>query len=188
MASHGTCAVCPFFISFTSSSILGLLQHLKIAFIALEDPCPSYHRCVIIVLACILIPAIFCHYSPQDHLWSANCCIICPPLICPPLYRFPGCAYSPSNPFDYPPSYPISKSVEIVPIITYPCHIRVDHYHVIFVSGEFKPDLLAQGNSWDGPLCGTQYMARGGLEMVTECVGKDVDGLSIVHFPVVSNF
>jgi hypothetical protein len=101
---------------------------------------------------------------------------------------FSKVSYGPSNPFDYPPPYPIPDSAKIVPIITYPCHIRVDHYHVIFVSGEFKPDLLAQGNSWDGPLCGIQYMARGGLEMVTECVGKDVDGLSIVHFPVVSNF
>ena len=189
MASHSTCAVHPFFISFTLSSILDLLQHLKMAFIAPEDPCPSYYRYVIIVLACILIPVIFfCHYSPQGHLWSANHCVNHPSLICPPLYCFPGCAYSPSNPIDYPPPYPISNSVEIVPIITYPCHIWVDHYRVIFVSGKFKPGLLVQDNSWNGPLCVIWYMTMEGLEMVAECVGRDVYGCRIVHFLVVSNF
>ena len=108
MASYGTFAVHLVFISFTSSSILGLLQHLKIALIAFEDPCSSYYKCVIIVLACILIPVIFCYYSPQGHLQSANHCVICPPLICLPLYCFLGCAHSPPNPFDYPPPYPIS--------------------------------------------------------------------------------
>ena len=99
MASCGTCAVHSFFISFTSFSILGLLQHLKMALIAPEDPCHSYYRDVINVLACVLILVIFfCCYSPQGHLWSANHCVICPPLICPPLYCFPGCAYGPSNP------------------------------------------------------------------------------------------
>ena len=104
MASRSTCAVHSFFISFTSFSILGLLKHLKMALIAPEDPCPSYYRYVINVLACVLILVIFfCRYSPQGHLWSANHCVIHPPLICPPLYHFPGCAYGPSNPFDYPP-------------------------------------------------------------------------------------
>ena len=163
MASRSTCAVHSFFISFTLFSIFGLLQHLKMALIAPEDPCPSYYRYVINVLACVLILVIFfCRYSPQGHLWSANHCVICPPLICPPLYRFPGCAYSPSNPFDYPPPYPISESVEIVPIITYPCHVQVDHFRVIFVSGEFKPGLLVQDNTWDGLLCVVRYIARGG--------------------------
>ena len=158
------------------------------ALMAPEDPCPSYYRYVINVLACVLILVIFCRYSPQGHLWSANHCVIRPPLICPPLYRFPGCAYGPSNPFDYPPPYPISESAEIVPIIAYPCHVRVDHFRVIFVSGEFKPGLLVQDNTWDGPLCVVRYVARGGLEMVAECVGRDVDGQRIVRFLVVSNF
>ena len=131
--------------------------------IAPEDPCPSYYRYVINILACVLILVIFfCHYSPQGHLWSANHCVIHPPLICPPLYRFPGCAYGPSNPFDYPPPYPISESAEIIPIIAYPSHVRVDHFHVIFVSGKFKPGLLVQDNTWDGPLCVVRYVARGG--------------------------
>jgi hypothetical protein len=109
-------------------------------------------------------------------------------LICPPLYRFPGCAYGPSNPYDYPPPYPISDPAEIIPVIAYPCHFRTDHYRVIFVSGEFKPGLLVQDNSWDGPLCVIRYVAEGGLEMVAECVGRDVDGQRIVRFLVVSNF
>ena len=163
MASHSTCAVHLFFISFTSFSILGLLQHLKIVFIAPEDPCPSYYRYVINVLACVLILVIFfCHYSPQGHLWSGNHYVICPPLICPPLYHFPGCAYGPFNPFDYPPPYPISELVEIIPIIAYPCHVWVDHFCVVFMSGEFKPGLLVQDNTWDGPLCVVRYVARGG--------------------------
>ena len=189
MTSCGTCAMYSFLIGFTSFSTLGLLQHLKMAFIAPEDPCPSYYRYVINVLACVLILMIFfCHYTPQNHLWSVNHCVIHPPLICPPLYRFPECAYGPFNPFDYPPSYPISESVEIIPIIAYPCHIQVDHYRVIFVSGEFKPGLLVQDNTWDRPLYVVRFVAREGLEMVAECIGRVVDGQRIVWFLVVLNF
>ena len=56
------------------------------------------------------------------------------------------------------------------------------------MSGKFKPGLLVQDNTWDGPLCVVQYMAKGGLEMVAECVGRDVDDQRIVRFLVVSNF
>jgi hypothetical protein len=45
-----------------------------------------------------------------------------------------------------------------------------------------------QDNSWDGLLCVIQHVARGGLELVAECVGRDVDGQRLVHFLVVSNF
>ena len=64
----------------------------------------------------------------------------------------------------------------------------MDHYCVIFVSGEFKPGLLVQDNTWDGLLCVVRYVARGGLEMVAECVGRDVDGQRIVQFLVVLTF
>ena len=53
------------------------------------------------------------------------------------------------------------------------------------MSGKFKPGLLVQDNTWDGPLCVVRYVARGGLEMVAECVGRDVDGQRIVWFLVV---
>jgi hypothetical protein len=45
-----------------------------------------------------------------------------------------------------------------------------------------------QDNSWDGPLCVIRYVAMGGLEMVAECVGRDLGGSRIVRFLVVSNF
>jgi hypothetical protein len=128
-----------------------------------------------------------CVKSPQGRLLRVNHGPVLPPLICPPLYRFLGCSYGPSNTFDYLLPYPISESAEVIPIIAYPCHVRVDHYKVVFVSGEFKPGLLVQDNTWDGPLFVLRYVAEGGLEMVAECIGRDFFGRRVVRFLVVSN-
>lgn len=82
---------------------------------------------------------------------------------------------------------PIPDSAEVTPIITYPCHVWVDHYKVIFVSGAFCPGMLVQDNSWEGPLFVLRYVTEGGLEMVAECVSRDITGSRIVWYLVVSN-
>jgi hypothetical protein len=50
----------------------------------------------------------------------------------------------------------------------------------MFVSKEFRPGLLVQDNTWDGPLYVLWYVAEGGLEMVAECIGRDFFGRLIV--------
>jgi hypothetical protein len=60
--------------------------------------------------------------------------------------------YSPSDPLIYAPPYPISSCNPIISIICHSCHVRLDHYRVIFAAGPVRVNFLVQGEDWDGPL------------------------------------
>jgi hypothetical protein len=96
--------------------------------------------------------------------------------------------YLPSDPLIYTPPYPISPCNPIIPIICHSCHVRFDHYHVIFAAGPVQVNLLVQGEDWDGPLLILRWVAANSLEIVGECEGKDFEECRIVHFLVFMHF
>ena len=96
--------------------------------------------------------------------------------------------YSPSDPSIYAPPYPISPCDPIISIICHSCHVRLDHYRVIFAAGPVQVNSLVQGEDWDGPLLILRWVAANSLEIVGECEGKDFEGRRIVRFLVFMHF
>jgi hypothetical protein len=76
----------------------------------------------------------------------------------------------------------------MIPIICHSCHVRLDHYRVIFAAGPVQVNLLVPSEDWDGPLLILRWMAANSLEIVGECEGKDFEGRQIVHFLVFMHF
>ena len=105
-----------------------------------------------------------------------------------PIQHASGLLYGPSNPYAFPPPYPISESAEITSILAQPCQAFADHYLVIFVGGQFRVNTLVMDPEWDGPLFVLRYVGANSTQMVAECVGRDTFGKRIIRFLVVSNF
>src|ERR1700733_8610715 len=64
------------------------------------------------------------------------------PLALEVLFLSRHIPYSPSDPSIYTPPYPISPCDPIISIICHSCHVRLDHYCVIFTAGPVNSLVL----------------------------------------------